>query len=113
MPNTTPAQQIVATIKLIPSGYVASYGQIADLAGLPGRARLVGSILKTNSQAGLPWHRVVRASGSIAFAPGSEQACEQRQRLLAEGVEIKGNKVQFTQYVWRPDLYTVLHKLQA
>ncbi|QPG05652.1 MGMT family protein [Salinimonas marina] len=113
MPNMTPGQQIVATIEMIPSGYVVSYGQIADLAGLPGRARLVGSVLKAHSQASLPWHRVVRASGAIAFAAGSEQAHEQRQRLLAEGVAIKGHKVVLPDYLWRPDMYTLLYKLQA
>lgn len=104
--------QIWHTISQIPPGKVASYGQIADLAGLPGRARLVGQALQqTPTSMRLPWHRVLRSDRSLAFAAGSAQALTQRQLLLAEGVVFKGNKASHDA-VWRPDLAALLFELQ-
>ena len=78
--------QIWQTIRQIPAGKVASYGQIADLAGLPGRARLVGKALGMAPETiPLPWHRVLRASGCIAFAVGSSDFERQRRLLESEG----------------------------
>ncbi len=78
---------IWAAVEAIPPGRVASYGQVAAAAGLPGRARMVGKALAGLPPAsGVPWHRVVNARGEISL-PGS-QAERQRQRLQAEGVEI-------------------------
>jgi methylated-DNA-protein-cysteine methyltransferase-like protein len=104
--------QIWHTVSLIPAGKVASYGQIADLAGLPGRARLVGKALQqVPASTVLPWHRVLRSDRSLAFAAGSAQALTQRQLLLAEGVVFKGNKVS-ADAMWRPDLAALLFELQ-
>lgn len=77
--------RIIKAIKEVPTGRTASYGGIARSAGLPGRARLVGWILR-NADVELPWHRVVRADGRSAFAVDSEQWREQRRLLAAEGV---------------------------
>jgi len=105
-------QQIWQTVRLIPAGKVASYGQIADLAGLPGRARLVGKVLQQyQDPVALPWHRVLRSDRSLAFAAGSAQALTQRQLLLAEGVVFQGAKVRIDA-CWQPDLATVLFQLQ-
>lgn len=105
-------QQIWHTVLQIPLGKVASYGQIADLAGLPGRARLVGKALTLyQGSPQLPWHRVLRSDGSLAFCTGSAQALEQRQLLLAEGVHFTGRKV-CPQYRWQPDLATLLFQLR-
>lgn len=77
-----------AVARLAP-GTVASYGGIARRAGLPGRARLVARALgRAPAQLHLPWHRVLRADGRIAFAPGSDDFNRQRQRLQAEGVAV-------------------------
>ena len=71
-------QRIWQTVRAIPAGKVASYGQIADLAGLPGRARLVGKSLGFVPQGqSVPWYRVLRSNGQIAFAKGSDTAAEQ------------------------------------
>lgn len=94
----------------IPAGTVASYGQIADLAGLPGRARLVGKALGY-SPTPLPWYRVVRSNLTLAFAPGSREAAEQSALLRAEGVILRGVRVP-AQYHWQPDLAELLFKLQ-
>lgn len=105
-------QRIWQTVLLIPSGKVASYGQIADLAGLPGRARLVGKALGyAPAQLAVPWYRVLRSDRSLAFPAGSTTALEQRQLLLAEGVILKKNRVD-SAALWQPDLAELLFKLQ-
>jgi len=71
----------------IPPGCVLNYGEVARLAGLPGRARLVGRALGlAPRKMKLPWHRVVNAQGRISFKPGGAKHRAQRQRLEAEGV---------------------------
>ena len=71
-----------------------SYGEVARRAGLPGRARLVGQVLRdSGDDARLPWHRVTGAGGRIAFPAGSANAREQLRRLAREGVETRGNRV--------------------
>jgi methylated-DNA-protein-cysteine methyltransferase related protein len=88
MPTLTPAERIVAAIRAIPRGEVAGYGHVAQRAGLPGRARLVARLLSQNDDPMLPWHRVLRSDGRIAFPIGSEAFVEQRTRLRREGVEV-------------------------
>ena len=105
-------QRIWQTVLQIPPGKVASYGQIADLAGLPGRARLVGKALGfAPKELAVPWYRVLRSDYKIAFAPGSDSAELQRQLLLAEGVMLKNYRVAKTA-LWQPDLSELLFKLQ-
>ena len=88
------ADAIRKTVKAIKRGTLASYGEVARRAGLPGRARLVGKILReSGSAARLPWHRVTGAGGRIAFAAGSRHAREQLSRLAREGIETRGNRV--------------------
>lgn len=70
----------------IPPGSTLSYGEVARLAGLPGRARLVARWLANQPDPALPWHRIVRSDGRIAFAEGSAEFFEQSARLSAEGV---------------------------
>jgi methylated-DNA-protein-cysteine methyltransferase-like protein len=80
--------RIYAAVRKIPRGRVASYGQIATLAGLPGRARQVGYALHALQDGRVPWHRVVNAQGCIsarADEPGGSLL--QRMRLEQEGVE--------------------------
>ncbi|UYC10860.1 MGMT family protein [Xanthomonas sp. CFBP 8445] len=85
--------RILATIQAIPPGQVRGYGEVAMLAGLPGRARLVARLLGGNTDAALPWHRVLRSDGRIAFPEGSRGHREQCQRLRAEGVVVQGGRV--------------------
>jgi methylated-DNA-protein-cysteine methyltransferase related protein len=82
-PKSAPAA-IIKAIRAVPKGEVAGYGEIARRAGLPGRARMV---------ARLPWHRILRSDGSIAFPKDSAHYAEQIQRLRAEGVEVVNGKV--------------------
>lgn len=85
-------QRIWAVVAGIPRGCVLNYGEVARLAGLPGRARMVGRALGRAPKAmALPWHRVVNAQGAISFKAGSKPHRTQREKLEAEGVEfVKG-----------------------
>lgn len=91
--TTDAADRIHAAIRAIPRGEVAGYGEIARRAGLPGRARLVARVLGMGAEPGLPWHRVVRADGRIAFPAGSDGFREQCARLAAEGVTVIDGRV--------------------
>ena len=85
------------TIRRIPPGKVATYGQVAAAAGSPRAARQVVRALRVFP--GLPWHRVVGAGGAIRL-PG-EQALEQRLRLEMEGVTFRGQRVDMTRHRWK------------
>ena len=87
------ARRIFAAIRAIPAGEVAGYGEVARRAGLPGRARMVARLLSTGGEQGLPWHRVLRSDGRIAFPRGSEGYVEQSRRLRGEGVEVVDGRV--------------------
>jgi methylated-DNA-protein-cysteine methyltransferase-like protein len=106
--------QIWQTVCAVPVGKVASYGQIADLAGLPGRARLVGKSLGVvPKEMNLPWHRVLRSSGQLAFASGSEQALKQAGLLQEENVVVLGNRVKLAEFQWQPTLEEMLWMLKG
>lgn len=87
------AERIYAVIRAIPPGQVAGYGEVARRAGLPGRARWVARLLGENTDRALPWHRVVRADGRIAFPAGSPGFAEQCTRLRCEGVTVDAGRV--------------------
>ncbi|MEM9192747.1 MAG: MGMT family protein [Myxococcota bacterium] len=89
---------IYKAVKRIPKGRVATYGQIAELAGIGPRARQVGYALSALEDARVPWHRVINAKGEISLS-GSEQ----RQRLEAEGVQFDAQgRVDLAKYRYRP-----------
>lgn len=94
--------RILAAVRAIPRGQVAGYGEIARRAGLPGRARLAARVLSGNADPRLPWHRVLRSDGRIAFPPGSEGFREQARRLRAEGVKVENGRVRMPRVA--PDL---------
>ena len=85
--------RVLAVIRAIPKGQVAGYGEVARRAGLPGRARMVARLLSLNDDPRLPWHRVLRSDGRIAFPRESVQFVEQSQRLRAEGVQVLDGRV--------------------
>jgi methylated-DNA-protein-cysteine methyltransferase-like protein len=98
MENVSTAEERAAAIRTavraIKRGHFLSYGEVARRAGLPGRARLVGQVLRASGDSPrLPWHRVTGAGGRIAFPAGSVNARKQLQRLAREGVETRGNRV--------------------
>ena len=94
-------ERIWRIVHSIPHGKVTSYGAVARLAGLPRGARLVGRILaQLPPGSALPWHRVLNARGCSSFAPGSPQYREQRERLLAEGVAFRGERIDWRLCGW-------------
>lgn len=96
-------QRILATVDDIPIGQVATYGQVAREAGLPGRARLVGQVLAELPRGScLPWHRVLSASGAISSRPGPGPA-EQQKKLRTEGVRFnRSGRVSLKDCAWNP-----------
>lgn len=109
--------KIWRTVQFIPEGKVACYGQIADLAGLPGRARLVGKALGTVPKSGfqgkaVPWFRVINSQGKISFPLGSEQFEKQKHHLQDEQVVVIGAKIKLKDFQWQPDLAELLFYLE-
>jgi methylated-DNA-protein-cysteine methyltransferase-like protein len=82
------ADRFLAVLVALQPGEVVSYGDVADVAGYPGRSRAVGRLLST-TDVEVPWWRVVRSDGRLATAPSSEQAA----LLRAEGVTVRGGRV--------------------
>jgi len=96
-------REVKAAIRSIPRGRVATYGQIAALAGREHGARGVAWILHSSSEAaGLPWHRVIGGAGRISL-PRRRGFEEQKRRLSAEGVAVgPGGRVDLKLYRWEP-----------
>jgi len=93
-------EEVLRLVESIPEGKVMSYGAVADaLAERSGRnsARQVGTIMSRHGGS-VPWHRVVTSAGRTP--PGHEQ--EARQRLLSEGVPMKGEHVDMARASWLP-----------
>ena len=96
--------RIYAVVRRIPRGRVATYGQVATLAGLGGHARQVGYALHAlTTERAVPWHRVVNARGQISqrTEPGGDRI--QRQLLEREGVNFDAaDRLALDRYRWRP-----------
>lgn len=96
--------RILAVVRRIPRGRVATYGQIAELAGLPGHARQVGYALSAaGSHDDVPWQRVVNARGEVS--PRAEVGWDEIQRSLLEdeGVAIDARgRIDLGRHRWKP-----------
>ncbi|NEP18878.1 MAG: methyltransferase [Leptolyngbya sp. SIO4C1] len=96
--------KIYDIVRQIPYGQVATYGQVAELAGLFGKPRVVGyALYHVAPDDDIPWHRVINAKGEIsqsAFRDGSDDL--QRVMLEAEGVVFEQNKISLARYRWQP-----------
>lgn len=97
----SPDERIWQVVAQIPQGSVATYGQIAHLAGLPGHARRVGRAMASlPAGSKLPWHRVLNAAGRVSIrGPGGER---QRALLRAEGVAFLNGRACLQRFGWRP-----------
>ncbi len=85
----------------IPPGRVATYGQVAELAGLPRMARAVGRCLsQLPADSRLPWHRVINAQGRISFPPDSPGYRRQRECLEQEGIMFLNGRIRLRDYQW-------------
>jgi methylated-DNA-protein-cysteine methyltransferase-like protein len=97
--------RIYAIVHQIPIGKVATYGQVAELAELYGKARLVGyALYRVDKNSDIPWHRVINAKGEVSESPlrlGSDHV--QRSLLEAEGIQFSAEgKIDLREYLWRP-----------
>lgn len=107
-------ERIWTTVCEIPEGAVASYGQVAEIAGIPRGARQVGYALKyLPKNRDVPWHRVVTSSGRLAFDNASRAGKRQAKLLSEEGVPILKGRVNMKKYRWQPDLDELLWKPSA
>jgi methylated-DNA-protein-cysteine methyltransferase-like protein len=98
-------ERIYAVIRRIPAGRVATYGQIAALAGIGGHARQVGyALYALPERTGVPWHRVVNARGGLSLGKViPEGEVEQRIRLEIEGVEFDADgRIALKRFQWYP-----------
>jgi len=95
--------KIYEITKRIPSGRVATYGQLANLAGNPKAARAVGMLMGTNPNAPIvPCHRVVASDGKLTGYSGGNGISTKKQMLLKEGVLFINNSVDLSLSQWRP-----------
>src|SRR5690349_10547816 len=95
------AARVLAAVRRIPAGRVATYGNIATLAGAPGAARAVGTVLRSCGDGATPCHRVVGAGGSLGGWTGPLDF--KRDRLRREGINADLARVQgFARHRW-PD----------
>lgn len=104
MSNKTPFREKVWEItRQIPKGKVATYGQMAKLAGSKGAARAVGMCMATNPDApNTPCHRVVAADGSLHGYSADGGVLTKKKLLIKEGVVFKGEKVDLVTSEWKP-----------
>ena len=106
MDDEHPHQRIWKAVELIPFGSVATYGQIANLAGLPGHARQVGYALNALPEdSDVPWHRVINAQGPVS--PRAEPGWDKFQQTLLEEEGIvfsSAGRVDLRRYRWEPGL---------
>lgn len=101
-------EKIYAVVRQIPCGNVATYGQVAELANLAGKARVVGYALFRVDMgvSDIPWHRVVNYKGEISYSPMRNGADKTQKALLQEeGIEFntKG-MINLHKYLWRPQM---------
>jgi methylated-DNA-protein-cysteine methyltransferase-like protein len=90
---------VYSVVAAVPEGKVVSYGQVAVMCGHPGAARTVGQIAHFGPP-DLPWHRLVHSSGKMAngYVPGGPT--EQMKKLIQEGVEFVGDRVNMKVCAW-------------
>ena len=88
--NAERAEEVLRRVRSVPEGHVTTYGDLS-----PGAPRFAGTVLAECDDAGVPWHRIVRADGSLAKGE------RQRRLLAAEGVPLRGDRVDMRE-AWVP-----------
>ncbi|MEA2365263.1 MAG: methylated-DNA-protein-cysteine methyltransferase related protein [Thermoleophilaceae bacterium] len=88
--NAERAEEVLRRVRSVPEGHVTTYGDLS-----PGAPRFAGTVLSECHDPGLPWHRIVRADGSLA------KGARQRRLLAAEGVPLRGDRVDMRE-AWVP-----------
>jgi methylated-DNA-protein-cysteine methyltransferase-like protein len=96
------SQRVLKLIKTIPKGKVATYGQIAKLAGKPGAARAVAWLLHSCSKSHrLPWHRVLNSKGGISFSVYSLNYILQKNLLEKERIVFVDGRLNLKKYLFK------------
>lgn len=96
--------EVYAVVARIPPGKVATYGQVAELAGYAGRARQVGYALAALiDDAGVPWHRVINTRGQVSARSHTKLHELQRHLLECEGIVFVNDRVDLDESRWQPD----------
>ena len=94
-------RRVLSVVRRIPAGRVATYGDIAELAGKSRASRAVGNIMRACNEPGVPCHRVIGAGGLLGGYGGNLQI--KRELLRAEGVEVGMGRIRgFERVRWRP-----------
>ncbi len=98
------AQMIIAVVVAIPYAKVATYGQVAKMAGLPRHARLVGRVLsQLDPDSEVPWHRVINAQAKLSLNKlDAEGQNIQQLKLMQEGIPVVAAKVDLKRFAWSP-----------
>lgn len=93
-------EKIYEVVKSVPKGKVITYGKVAELAGFPGQARMVGYALHcVPEHLEVPWHRVINAKGEISQLPDPDSTNIQRELLESEGIFFNlKNQIDFKKY---------------
>jgi methylated-DNA-protein-cysteine methyltransferase-like protein len=98
-------ERIWETVRHIPRGKVASYGEIAQQSGLPGQPRLVGYALHNLPDGmDIPWHRVINARGMISLRKKTRGHARQRKLLEQEGLVFRNDRIDFATFGWLQSL---------
>lgn len=99
MSPTPFVHRVLAVVSRIPAGRVATYGDVAEMAGQPRAARAVGQIMRTSSRRGLPYHRVVAAGGALGGYGGHVEL--KAALLAAEGLTVRRGRIRdFATHHW-------------
>jgi methylated-DNA-protein-cysteine methyltransferase related protein len=98
--------KIYDIVRQIPHGKVATYGQVAELAGLIGKPRVVGyALFRVTQDMEIPWHRVINAQGRVSRSSLRDGNDDLQQFLLeSEGVIFEKGQLDLGKYRWRPDV---------
>jgi methylated-DNA-protein-cysteine methyltransferase-like protein len=100
---TSTYERLWAVVRRIPRGRVATYGQVAALAGFARQPRLAGYALHALPDASdVPWHRVVNSRGQVSLPESDGRAALQRALLANENVHFAAARVDLARYGWRP-----------
>ena len=96
-------EKIYSVVNQIPYGHIATYGQVAGLAGIPRQARQVGYALSHLTDDKIPWHRVINARGEISGRSNPDYARLQRILLEEEGITFSPDgRTSLTRFLWKP-----------